>query len=421
MSDHFNALDELRAGSRRLRYYRLGALQDAGLTQLAELPYSIRILLESVLRHSAAGAGGGGPAVTRDHLEAVAGWQPQASERPSVPFMPARVVMQDFTGVPAVLDLAAMRDALARAGGDPQRVNPSIPVDLVIDHSVQVDRFGSAEALALNAEIEFERNAERYRFLHWGQQAFANFRVVPPATGIVHQVNLEHLAPVVWVTDPADGTPATAYPDTLVGTDSHTTMINGLGVLGWGVGGIEAEAALLGQPSDLVLPDVVGMRLIGRLSEGVTATDLTLTVTQMLRAHGVVGRFVEFFGPGLAGLTLPDRATIANMAPEYGATVGFFPVDEETLRYLRLTGRSADEVALVAAYCRAQGLFRTDDAEDPRYSATLELDLGSVQAVLAGPKRPQDRVPLGQMKRRFGGVAGGSGRRAGVRARRRGA
>ena len=402
MSDHFNALDELRAGSRRLRYYRLGALQDAGLTQLAELPYSIRILLESVLRHSAAGAGGGGPAVTRDHLEAVAGWQPQASERPSVPFMPARVVMQDFTGVPAVLDLAAMRDALARAGGDPQRVNPSIPVDLVIDHSVQVDRFGSAEALARNAEIEFERNAERYRFLHWGQQAFANFRVVPPATGIVHQVNLEHLAPVVWVTDPADGTPATAYPDTLVGTDSHTTMINGLGVLGWGVGGIEAEAALLGQPSDLVLPDVVGMRLIGRLSEGVTATDLTLTVTQMLRAHGVVGRFVEFFGPGLAGLALPDRATIANMAPEYGATVGFFPVDEETLRYLRLTGRGADEVALVAAYCRAQGLFRTDDAQDPRYSATLELDLGSVQAVLAGPKRPQDRVPLGQMKRRFG-------------------
>ena len=402
MSDHFNALDELRAGSRRLRYYRLGALQDAGLTQLAELPYSIRILLESVLRHSAAGAGGGGPAVTRDHLEAVAGWQPQASERPSVPFMPARVVMQDFTGVPAVLDLAAMRDALARAGGDPQRVNPSIPVDLVIDHSVQVDRFGSAEALARNAEIEFERNAERYRFLHWGQQAFANFRVVPPATGIVHQVNLEHLAPVVWVTDPADGTPATAYPDTLIGTDSHTTMINGLGVLGWGVGGIEAEAALLGQPSDLVLPDVVGMRLIGRLSEGVTATDLTLTVTQMLRAHGVVGRFVEFFGPGLAGLALPDRATIANMAPEYGATVGFFPVDEETLRYLRLTGRGADEVALVAAYCRAQGLFRTDDAQDPRYSATVELDLGSVQAVLAGPKRPQDRVPLGQMKRRFG-------------------
>ena len=402
MSDHFNALDELRAGSRRLRYYRLGALQDAGLTQLAELPYSIRILLESVLRHSAAGAGGGGPTVTRDHLEAVAGWQPQASERPSVPFMPARVIMQDFTGVPAVLDLAAMRDALARAGGDPQRVNPSIPVDLVIDHSVQVDRFGSAEALARNAEIEFERNAERYRFLHWGQQAFANFRVVPPATGIVHQVNLEHLAPVVWVTDPADGTPATAYPDTLVGTDSHTTMINSLGVLGWGVGGIEAEAALLGQPSDLVLPDVVGMRLIGRLSEGVTATDLTLTVTQMLRAHGVVGRFVEFFGPGLAGLALTDRATIANMAPEYGATVGFFPVDEETLRYLRLTGRGADEVALVAAYCRAQGLFRTDDAQDPRYSATVELDLGSVQAVLAGPKRPQDRVPLGQMKRRFG-------------------
>ena len=405
MSDHFDALDELRAGSRRLRFYRLAALEEAGLTRLAALPYSIRILLESVLRHSAAGAGGGGPAVTREQVEAVAGWQPQAAERPSVPFMPARVVMQDFTGVPAVLDLAAMRDALARAGADPQRVNPSIPVDLVIDHSVQVDRFGSAEALARNAEIEFERNAERYRFLHWGQQAFANLRVVPPATGIVHQVNLEHLASVVVVDDqvdaPADGTPAMAYPDTLVGTDSHTTMINGLGVLGWGVGGIEAEAAVLGQPSDLVLPDVVGMRLTGRLPEGVTATDLTLTVTQMLRAHGVVGRFVEFLGPGLAGLALPDRATIANMAPEYGATVGFFPVDEETLRYLRMTGRGDDEVERVAAYCRAQGLFRTDDAQDPRYSATLELDLGSVQAVLAGPKRPQDRVPLGEMKRRF--------------------
>ena len=401
MSDHFHALDELRAGAERLRYYRLGALQDAGLTRLAELPYSIRILLESVLRHSAAGGSGGGPAVTREHVEAVAGWQPQDRERPSVPFMPARVVMQDFTGVPAVLDLAAMRDALARAGGDPQRVNPSIPVDLVIDHSVQVDRFGSADALARNAEIEFERNAERYRFLHWGQQAFANFRVVPPATGIVHQVNLEHLASVVMRDDAAGGTPPVVYPDTVVGTDSHTTMINGLGVLGWGVGGIEAEAAMLGQPSDLVLPDVVGMRLTGRLSEGVTATDLTLTVTQMLRSHGVVGSFVEFFGSGLAGLALTDRATIANMAPEYGATVGFFPVDSETLRYLRLTGRGDDEVERVAAYCRAQGLFRGDDAQDPRYSATLELDLGSVQAVLAGPKRPQDRVPLGQMKRRF--------------------
>ena len=400
MNDHFDALDEVQAGARRLRYYRLAALEEAGLTRLAALPYSIRILLESVLRHGAAG-GAGGPAVSREHVEAVAGWQPRASGRPSVPFMPARVVMQDFTGVPAVVDLAAMREALARAGGDPQRVNPSIPVDLVIDHSVQVDRYGSPEALERNAEIEFERNAERYRFLHWGQRAFANFRVVPPSTGIVHQVNLEHLAPVVMADDPIGGAPATAYPDTVVGTDSHTTMINGLGVLGWGVGGIEAEAALLGQPFDLVLPDVVGLRLTGRLADGVTATDLTLTVTQMLRAHGVVGRFVEFFGPGLAGLALPDRATIANMAPEYGATVGFFPVDEETLRYLRLTGRGEDDVARVAAYCRAQGLFRTDDAEEPRYSATLNLDLGSVQAVLAGPKRPQDRVPLGQMKRRF--------------------
>ena len=405
MNDHFDsldfdALDEVQAGARRLRYYRLAALEEAGLTRLAALPYSIRVLLESVLRHAAAG-GAGGPAVSRRHVEAVAGWQPRAAERPSVPFMPARVVMQDFTGVPAVVDLAAMREALARAGGDPQRVNPSIPVDLVIDHSVQVDRYGSPEALARNAEIEFERNVERYRFLRWGQQAFARFRVVPPSTGIVHQVNLEHLAPVVMADDPTGGAPAMAYPDTVVGTDSHTTMINGLGVLGWGVGGIEAEAALLGQPFDLVLPDVVGLRLTGRLAEGVTATDLTLTVTQMLRAHGVVGRFVEFFGPGMAGLALPDRATIANMAPEYGATVGFFPVDEETLRYLRMTGRGEDDVARVAAYCRAQGLFRTDDAEEPRYSATLQLDLGSVQAVLAGPKRPQDRVPLDQMKRRF--------------------
>ena len=404
MSDRFDAMDELRAGGERLRYYRLAALEEAGLTRLAELPYSIRILLESVLRHSAGAAGqqgGGGQAVTREDVEAVAGWKPRASSRVSVPFMPARVVMQDFTGVPAVVDLAAMRDALARAGGDPQRVNPSIPVDLVIDHSVQVDRFGSADALARNAEIEFERNAERYRFLHWGQRAFANFRVVPPATGIVHQVNLEHLASVVMVDGGAAGAPATAFPDTLVGTDSHTTMINGLGVLGWGVGGIEAEAAVLGQPSDLVLPDVVGMRLTGRLREGVTATDLTLTVTEMLRSHGVVGSFVEFFGPGLDSLTLPDRATIANMAPEYGATVGFFPVDAETLRYLRMTGRADEEVERVAAYCRAQTLFRTDDAPDPHYSDTLELDLGSVQAVLAGPKRPQDRVPLGQMKRRF--------------------
>ena len=398
MSDIFDALDELRVGSKQFHYYRLSALEEAGLTRLAELPYSIRILLESLLRHNSSSTG---PAVTREQVEAVANWRPESTNRPSVPFIPARVVMQDFTGVPAVVDLAAMRDALARAGGDPQRVNPSIPVDLVIDHSVQVDHSGSSEALAHNASIEFERNVERYRFLHWGQQAFANFRVVPPGNGIVHQVNLEHLAPVVWVDEPADGSPATTYPDTLVGTDSHTTMINGLGVLGWGVGGIEAEAALLGQPSDLVLPDVIGMRLTGQLSEGVTATDLTLVVTQLLRTHGVVGSFVEFFGPGLTALALPDRATIANMAPEYGATVGFFPVDEETLRYLRMTGRSNENVERVEAYCRAQGLFRTDGMEDPRYSTSLELDLGSVQAVLAGPKRPQDRVPLAQMKHQF--------------------
>ena len=334
--------------------------------------------------------------------------------------MPARVVMQDFTGVPAVLDLAAMRDALARAGGDPQRVNPSIPVDLVNRPFRAGGPLRSADALARNAEIEFERNAERYRFLHWGQQAFANFRVVPPATGIVHQVNLEHLASVVMRDDAAGGTPPVVYPDTVVGTDSHTTMINGLGVLGWGVGGIEAEAAMLGQPSDLVLPDVVGMRLTGRLSEGVTATDLTLTVTQMLRSHGVVGSFVEFFGSGLAGLALTDRATIANMAPEYGATVGFFPVDSETLRYLRLTGRGDDEVERVAAYCRAQGLFRGDDAQDPRYSATLELDLGSVQAVLAGPQAPAGPGAARPDEAPFRRVSGGSGRRARLRARRGG-
>ncbi len=391
-----NFVNELSVGSQRFSYFRIGVLEEAGMVRLAELPYSIRILLESVLRHSEQGSG-----VTRDHVAAVARWQPQASIRDSVPFMPGRVVMQDFTGVPALVDLAAMRDALARVGGNPQHVNPSIPVDLVIDHSVQVDRYGTSGALSRNAEIEFDRNIERYRFLHWGQHAFTNFRVVPPSTGIVHQVNLEHLASVVMLEGGVDSVSPMAFPDTLVGTDSHTTMINGLGVLGWGVGGIEAEAALLGQPSDVVLPDVIGMRLSGQLGEGVTATDLTLTVTEMLRLHGVVGSFVEFFGPGLDNLTLPDRATIANMAPEYGATIGFFPVDTETLRYLRLTGRSEQDVEIVSTYCQAQGLFRTDATPDPIYTDTLELDLESVQAVLAGPKRPQDRVSLSRIKSGF--------------------
>ena len=329
----------------------------------------------------------------------LAAWKPQAENRPSLPYRPARVIMQDFTGVPAVVDLAAMRDAVGRLGGDPRRINPLVPVDLVIDHSVQVDFFASPDALTRNAELEFQRNRERYEFLHWGQQAFKNFRVVPPATGIVHQVNLEYLADVVLARE-EDGD-SVAYPDTLVGTDSHTTMINGLGVVGWGVGGIEAEAAMLGQPVDMVTPDVIGFKLLGELSEGVTATDLTLTVTQILRNKGVVGKFVEFYGPGLAGMSLPDRATIANMAPEYGATMGFFPVDDETLRYLRLTGRPEEVIERVEAYCKAQHLFRTASTPDPIFTDTLTLDLSTVQPSLAGPKRPQDRVRLADMQATF--------------------
>ena len=337
--------------------------------------------------------------ITRQDVLNLAGWQPQASERPSLPFAPGRVIMQDFTGVPAVVDLAAMRSAVARLGGDPKKINPLVPVDLVIDHSVQVDFFASPDALQRNAELEFQRNGERYEFLRWGQNAFRNFRVVPPATGIVHQVNLEHLATVV-MTRNEDGQ-TIVFPDTVVGTDSHTTMINGLGVVGWGVGGIEAEAAMLGQPIDMVTPEVIGFKLYGELREGVTATDLTLTVTQMLRKKGVVEKFVEFYGPGLASMSLPDRATIANMAPEYGATIGFFPVDEETLRYLRLTGRPGDLVDLVERYFKEQGLFRTADTPDPLFTDTLELDLGKVEPSLAGPKRPQDRVPLREMQRTF--------------------
>jgi aconitate hydratase len=345
------------------------------------IPYSIKVLLESALRHG-----------EEDAARRLAAWEPKASPREEVPFHPGRVVLQDFTGVPCVADLAAMRDALQAAGGDPRRVNPVVPCDLVIDHSVQVDAFGSAQALAINSRRDFERNRERYAFLRWAQKAFANFRVVPPATGIVHQVNLEFLAKVVLTRDGA------AFPDSLVGTDSHTTMINGLGVLGWGVGGIEAEAVMLGLPIDMVAPDVVGVRLRGRLAEGATATDLVLTVTQMLRKHGVVDKFVEFCGVGLDALSLPDRATIANMAPEYGATVGFFPVDGETLRYLAFSGRSPEEVDLVERYCKRQGLWRE---VEPEFTSLLELDLSTVEPSLAGPKRPQDRVPLSAMQPTF--------------------
>ncbi len=390
--DPFNARDSLMTPYGRYSIYRLDALEAAGLTRLSRLPFSIRILLEQALRQV------DGEAITEAHVRDLAGWQPVVERRPVVPFKPARVVMQDFTGVPAVVDLAAMRSAVHRLGGDPKKVNPVVPVDLVIDHSVQVDFFGP-DALMRNAEIEFERNRERYEFLHWGKNAFDNFKVVPPATGIVHQVNLEFLANVV-IARPFNGE-TLAYPDTLVGTDSHTTMINGLGVLGWGVGGIEAEAAVVGMPLDMLTPDVIGFKLHGQLRDGVTATDLVLTVTQMLREKGVVAKFVEFYGPGLDSMSLPDRATIGNMSPEYGATIGFFPVDDETLRYLRLTGRSEETVALVEAYCKEQGLFRLPDSPDPEFTDTLELDMETVVPSLAGPKLPQQRIPLEEMRTRF--------------------
>jgi aconitate hydratase len=392
LSDPFGARDKLTVGSREYVYYRLDALERAGLVQLARLPFSIRVVLEAALRRC------NDREITRDDVRNIAAWTPTGA-RPGIPFLPARVVMQDFTGVPAVVDLAAMRDAVARLGGDPGRINPLVPVDLVIDHSVQVDFFATPDALARNTGMEFLRNRERYEFLKWGQQAFRNFRVVPPMTGIIHQVNLEYLSECVF-TGTVNGE-TVAFPDTLVGTDSHTTMINGLGVVGWGVGGIEAEAVMLGQPMDMLLPDVIGFRLVGKLAAGVTATDLVLTVTQMLRTRGVVDKFVEFFGPGLASMSLADRATIANMAPEYGATMGYFPVDAETLRYLTLTGRSPDVIARTEAYCRAQGLFRDADTPDPEFADTLELDLGSVVPSLAGPKRPQDRVALADLKTTF--------------------
>jgi aconitate hydratase A / 2-methylisocitrate dehydratase len=389
--DSFGARSILEVGGREYEAFRLDALADR--FDVARLPYSIKVLLENVLRLE------DGRAVTAADVEAIAGWDPAAAPSVEIPFQPARVLMQDFTGVPAVVDLAAMRDAMAEIGGDPAAINPLVDVDLVIDHSVQVDAFGNERAFALNAERDFERNLERYSFLKWGQRAFDNFRVVPPATGICHQVNLEHISQVVYSRE--NGGALQAYPDTLVGTDSHTTMVNGLGVLGWGVGGIEAEAAMLGQPISMLLPQAVGFRLEGELREGATATDLVLTVTEMLRERGVVSKFVEFFGPGLATLGLADRATIGNMSPEFGSTCAIFPVDAETLRYLDLTGRPTETIELVDAYARMQGMFHEPGAPDPVFSETLELDLGAVEPSIAGPRRPQDRVPLAQAKQAF--------------------
>jgi aconitate hydratase len=381
----FNSRSSLRVGNKEYEIYRLDALDKQGIST-KHLPYSLRILLENLLRTE------DGRNVTKEEVRALAAWNSQSKPDKEIAFTPSRVLLQDFTGVPAVVDLAAMRDAMKRLGGDPKLINPLQPAELVIDHSVQVDEFGSAQAFGLNAELEFLRNKERYAFLRWGQKAFHNLAIVPPDTGIVHQVNLEYLARVVFVQE-TDGK-RVAYPDTLVGTDSHTTMINGLGVLGWGVGGIEAEAAMLGQPVSMLIPLVVGVKLTGRLREGATATDLVLTITEMLRKHGVVGKFVEYFGPGLQDLPLADRATIANMSPEYGATCGIFPIDKESLRYMRLTGRSEEQIALVEAYGREQGMFHDEKTPEAQYSELLALDLATVEPSLAGPKRPQDRVAL---------------------------
>jgi aconitate hydratase len=391
-ANSFGARSTLVSGGKQITYFALPALQSAGF-DISKLPYSLRVLLENLLRLE------DGRSVTKADVESLASWKPNSGSLREISFTPARVLLQDFTGVPVVVDLAAMREAVVKLGGDPKKINPLQPVDLVIDHSVQVDSFGLADSFERNVEREFERNEERYKFLRWGQAAFDNFRVVPPGTGIVHQVNLEYLATVVFQKAVDGGT--VAYPDTLVGTDSHTTMINGLGVLGWGVGGIEAEAAMLGQPVSMLIPEVVGFRLTGKLPEGATGTDLVLRATQMLRARGVVGTFVEFFGPGLSSLPLASRATIANMAPEYGATMGFFPVDAETLNYLRFTGRDESAVQLVEDYYRAQGMFRTDDSPDPAYSDVLELDLSEVQPAMAGPRRPQDRINLADAKPAF--------------------
>src|SRR5580700_9243307 len=392
----FGTRTVLRAGNDSYEIYRLSVLERAGIGNISRLPFSLKVLLENLLRHE------DGQFVFSEDIHALAGWDPSsaagATEK-EISFMPARVLLQDFTGVPAVVDLAAMREAMRQLGGNPKKINPLLPAELVIDHSVQVDKFGVEGAFAFNADLEIQRNIERYAFLRWGQKGFQNFKVVPPDTGICHQVNLEYLARVIF-SEKQDGR-AVAFPDSLVGTDSHTTMVNGLGVFGWGVGGIEAEAAMLGQPLSMLIPAVVGFKLHGRLPEGATATDLVLTVTQILRKKGVVGKFVEFYGTGLSSLTLPDRATIANMAPEYGATMGFFPVDAETLAYLRFTARKEDQIRLVEAYTKEQGLFRTDQTRDPIFSDRLELDLATVVPTMAGPKRPQDSVPLTQAKSSF--------------------
>ena len=387
MTDSFKARTTLKVGSQQYEICSLNALK---AHKVERLPFSLKILLENLLRFE------DGVNVTRADIEALLNWDPKARPHHEIAFTPARVIMQDFTGVPCIVDLAAMREAIVRLGGNPERVNPLAPAELVIDHSVQVDEYGAANSLQHNTEIEFKRNGERYMFLRWGQTAFSNFKVVPPNTGIVHQVNIERLARVIF-SDDATGK-ALAYPDTLVGTDSHTTMVNGLGVLGWGVGGIEAEAAMLGQPVTMLIPQVIGFKLTGSLPAGTTATDLVLTVTEMLRKKGVVDKFVEFFGDGLAGLPLADRATIANMSPEFGSTCAIFPIDEETIRYLQLTGRDAPQIALVEAYAKAQGLWRVNGAPAADYTDVAELDLSTVEPSLAGPKRPQDRVPLRSAK-----------------------
>ncbi|WP_347318616.1 aconitate hydratase AcnA [Rossellomorea sp. RS05] len=393
-NDVFNARTSFELDGKRYHYYRLRALEEAGVTKINRLPYSVKVLLESVLRQY------DGRVINQEHIENLANWGSSEVKDAEVPFKPSRVILQDFTGVPAVVDLASLRKAMADIGGDPQKINPEIPVDLVIDHSVQVDQYGTATALKANMDLEFERNTERYQFLSWAQKAFENYRAVPPATGIVHQVNLEYLASVVHAVETKEGDFET-YPDTLVGTDSHTTMINGIGVLGWGVGGIEAEAGMLGQPSYFPIPEVIGVKFTGELPNGATATDLALKVTQVLRQKGVVGKFVEFFGPGVATLPLADRATIANMAPEYGATCGFFPVDSESLDYMRLTGRDEAHISMVEEYLKQNDMFFTPEKEEPTYTDVVELDLSTVSANLSGPKRPQDLIPLADMKEAF--------------------
>jgi len=410
--DSFGTRKGLAVGNQSYDIFRLDLLEKAGFKNISQFPVSLKVLLENLLRQQ------DNHHVNKGDIEALANWNPKSKPNKEIAFMPARVLMQDLTGVPAVVDLAAMREAMKRLGGDPKKINPLAPVDLVIDHSVQVDFFGSADAFEKNSKIEFERNVERYAFLRWGQKAFDNFRVIPPDVGICHQVNLEYLAPVIFRAK-VDGR-TLAYPDTVVGTDSHTPMINGLGVVGWGVGGIEAEAALLGQPIIMLIPEVIGFKLHGRLPAGATATDLVLTVVQMLRKKGVVEKFVEFYGSGLSSLSLADRATIGNMGPEYGATIGYFPIDDETLRYLRLTGRDPDLISLVETYAKEQGMFRTDASPDPMFTDTLELDLGSVVPSLAGPRRPQDRVPLTESKKAFAEAlpslmkSGDSGRKVAV-------